>query len=594
MWLSLLLLILLLVIAFSQSTQGLFSALIMAVLTICCAAAALGTYEWVAIHWLAPYWKPGYALPISLGVTFGLPLLLLRLVFDQLIRRSSLLPAWVDRIGGGACGFVTALTMVGILAICVQMVPFGGPILGHSRVAVADSQSTNRPNATPPDPDAKERELLPILSPDRFALAVAWVLSDGTFSGKHSFHKHNPDLVQTVGWVGATHAEVSRYAPPKSISVVGTRPLQFVYRMIPSDPRRDDPPTYEPESPKKDNYKFRMVQVQLRDPARDKRKSHIFTLRQFRLVGQVGGSEAYVQYHPIAIQQEDANDPTNRHVRYERKRGSFWPVVDEIYAPRSDDNRVEIVFELPTGFKPAFLEYKRESRARLSFEESLPAPQASANAGAHGPAAASPRAGNGADSRRGGKVRGVEATRGQSRFSDELPMTMRSYRRIQNVAISRGALADGHLVGVVDEQEGGRNPPVSKFDVPRDKRLLQLSSRRLKAGSTLGRALSQAVTTLQNYYVEDTNGRRYKIVGKYAIADARGRKYIEIQYFSHGAGTIGGVGKFSRINERNMKDDDEFVLLFLVDPGAHITSFSTGGAATRRDDLVGENLIAPP
>ena len=173
-------------------------------------------------------------------------------------------------------------------------------------------------------------------------------------------------------------------------------------------------------------------------------------------------------------------------------------------------------------------------------------------------------------------------------------MTMRSYRRLQNAAISRGALADGHLVGVVAEQEAGTDPMVSKFDVPTDKRLLQLSSRRLKAGSTLGRALEQAVTTLQNYYVEDTNGRRYKILGKYAIADARGRKYIEIQYFSHGAGTTGGVGKFSRINERDLKDDDEFVLLFLVDPGAHITSFSTGGAATRRDDLVGENLIAPP
>ncbi len=36
-----------------------------------------------------------------------------------------------------------------------------------------------------------------------------------------------------------------------------------------------------------------------------------------------------------------------------------------------------------------------------------------------------------------------------------------------------------------------------------------------------------------------------------------------------------------------------FALLFLVDPGARITAFSTGGDSTRRDDLTGENLVAP-
>ena len=109
MWLSLVLAGLVIAIAITQGTQGLYSAFVMTVLTVCCAAAAFGTYEWVAIHWLAPYWKPDYALPISLGVVFGVPLVLLRLLFDRVIRRACLLPAWVDRVGAGSDRFTPGL-----------------------------------------------------------------------------------------------------------------------------------------------------------------------------------------------------------------------------------------------------------------------------------------------------------------------------------------------------------------------------------------------------------------------------------------------------------------------------------------------------
>ncbi|MCH8182019.1 MAG: hypothetical protein IID55_02430, partial [Proteobacteria bacterium] len=54
MWLTLILMALLLGITLRQSMQGFFSALILAVLSICCAAGALGNYEWVAVNWVAP------------------------------------------------------------------------------------------------------------------------------------------------------------------------------------------------------------------------------------------------------------------------------------------------------------------------------------------------------------------------------------------------------------------------------------------------------------------------------------------------------------------------------------------------------------
>jgi len=182
---------------------------------------------------------------------------------------------------------------------------------------------------------------------------------------------------------------------------------------------------------------------------------------------------------------------------------------------------------------------------------------------------------------------------GKSSFGDRMPMEMKSYRQLQNAEIASGALVDGHLVGEVDQQASGTDNAVTKFAVPADKRLLQLNTGFLQARSGLGRAVSFAVGTVQNYFVTAEGGNPYQLVGKYAIAEVDGTKTIEVQYFSNQAGSIGGVGKFDKIKDADLKGDYQLVLLFLVDPGIRITSFSTGGDATRADDLTAENLVAP-
>ena len=96
---SVLFLLLVLGVAFRQATLGLFSAIIMAVLTVCCAAAALGSFEWVAVNFLAVYWKRDFAYSIALAGTFGVPLVILRLVLDKVITRACPTPGLVDRIG---------------------------------------------------------------------------------------------------------------------------------------------------------------------------------------------------------------------------------------------------------------------------------------------------------------------------------------------------------------------------------------------------------------------------------------------------------------------------------------------------------------
>ena len=111
MWLSIIFLAAIVVVAMKVSAQGLFGAFIMLVLSICCLGVSFGLYEWLAATLIAPNWKPDYALPIALGVLFGIPLVILRILFDRLIRRACLLPNLVDKIGGWVFGSLTAVIL---------------------------------------------------------------------------------------------------------------------------------------------------------------------------------------------------------------------------------------------------------------------------------------------------------------------------------------------------------------------------------------------------------------------------------------------------------------------------------------------------
>ncbi|MGD2111488.1 MAG: hypothetical protein PVI86_19095 [Phycisphaerae bacterium] len=621
MFLSLLLLALTIGILVRQSQQGLFSAFLMTVLTLCCAATAIGSYEWVTNQWvLTVYpekWNHSYCLPGVLAALFAVPLIILRLIFDRLIRRACFLPGLIDRVGAGVCGFITAMVTTGIVALAIQMLPFqNGSIIGYSRIDVVELTGPGSAGKQPPDYNTDESELLH--RPDRFATFVCSFLLRGILAADEDFLEHNPDLVRTIGWAGAAHREVSRYAQPGSISIVDTASLDFVYTYKPPVTRpQPKPAEYLPESPKVGQ--FRMLRVKLQNKARDERRSHVFTLRQFRLVGREDGEDGPLrQYFPIAIQQSDASDPVNRHIRYEVSPGGNAPVIDKRFSPRDGNNdEVEIVFDLPNRFKPHFLEYKREARVKVSFdrpraaarrpEQPSPTPAASpavatgpATTPTTTPAPPSSTPGTGRPPRRPpatsdvGRARGVVAEGTTARFTDELPMPMRAYQAQQSPEISQGVITRGHLIGEVAQQATGTDPAVTHFMVPPDKRLLHLDAVRVKALSVYGRAMNRALTTIQNYYVEDSNGKQYTLTGKYAVGSVRNRQWIEVQYFAEQAGRIGGLGGFQRLRERTLTDDDQYTLLFLVDPGVTIVAFSTGGsAANRRDDLSADNIVAP-
>lgn len=616
---SLIVVVLLLALAFFQSTQGLFSALLMTVFSMCCAALAVGGYEWVAIHYLAPHWRPDYSFAIALAALFGVPLIIFRMAADKLVRRSCLIHSMLDRVGGGFCGLITGYTVMGILTLAVQNIPFGGSIMGFERIVRTPLQDLrDDPDLKPPPPDVAERNLW--LNPDRFVVGLASILSSGIFSGERSFGYENPDHVQHLGWINAVPETVPRFAPPGSISIVRTESVPTVFTVTPGG--RNATAVYDDDNGRpRPGHHFQMIRVRLHREARGELRSHIFTPRQFRLVGQPGGEGPMKQYHAIAIQQSDATEVINRHIRYTVKRGQNWALVDEPVVPRADNNgEVEIVFELPAGFVPAFLEYKHGARvtvtlaateetddsasrdtgtkdARLAAEKSSSsqsaAPSSASDEAAPERSPRSERKKTVDDSGRGGNVRGVTTLVGDSFFGNALPLELKEYQDLNNLTTKRRKMDNGHLVADVQKQAEGTDRLIKSFDVPHDKRLLQLNMTRLHTRSGIGKALARAAQIAQNYFVEDDNGNQYLIVGKYAIANVDGKRLLEVQYFPNQVGTVGGLGKFKKIKDRHLKKDYELVLLFLVDPGATVTSFSSGGSALRRDDLRRENLVAP-
>ncbi|MCO6436476.1 MAG: CvpA family protein [Phycisphaerae bacterium] len=613
---SAIIVVLIFAVTLFQANQGMFSALLMAVFAICSAALSLGTYEWVAQHWVAPYLLPDYAYAISAALLFGVPLSILHTVAAQLIRRSPLLLGMIDRIGGGICGLVTGLIVTGMLAFCLQNLPFDGSIIGFERIPLPSKEKAE--GGPEPKPPAVTAQSEIWLTPDRFAVGVGALMSAGVFSGDRLLAVDEPDLVTASGWVNAAHREVSRYAPPGSISIVRNEPVSFVYDYTPPQRvgRTEEPAKFEAKPPEP-GHEFHAIRVRLSNEARDQRRSHVFTLRQFRLVGTDTSTDTPVQYFPIGIQQEDASQTMNRHIRTRQTRWGMWTVVNDPMEPRNDvPNEVEVLFEVPAGFRPTFLEYKRGARAPVSFSKASSGPKPGvetapeAPTGSAAPSEGASSAGDTGtpegDSRRrrrttdasessttGGRVRGATAIEAAAFFSEDLPFPIKSYRSVKDLDVSRGKLVQGVVFGDVAAQESGNDREISRFNVPSDKRLLQLPTERLRARSGLGRALESVTSTVQNFTVEDDRGNRYEMVGKYAIADVNGKRYFEIQYFPEVRGSIGGIGPFQEIQDSHLTGDYQLVLLFLVDPGVKITAFSTGGSASRREDLSGENIVAP-
>ncbi len=637
MWLSLILFALFLATAYFLTIQGMFSAMIMFVLTSLSLAIAFNSFEYVALNWLSG-WQPDLAVPIAFAGTFLVPLIAMRAIFDALIRRMVMIPIIADRIGGAVFGILTGLLIVGSLALAIQMIPIGGRFLGYQRVVMFEDPKPREDE----DPAVlrgrieeehkkiaklgdrtKEHELW--LTPDRFTVGYANMLSRQIFSGTHDFDETHPDLVQSLGWNQATEFDTLHFAPPGSVEVRDVRRIDYVFERTNSR-TGSEPPRYEPIQPERGSYYA--ITLAISQEARDRDGKRRLMLRQMILVGKEGGR--LVQYHPIAI--VDATQP-DKHVKIIANDGFYGairkPAADILFQVDDGNDTIEVVFELPDvpdKFKPAYLVYKQGARAAVKFP-------GRDGAGGSESAAARPAAGSpeprpresgtndlapsndppaqptrtGADAGSGddgggrakppGRIGGGRVIVQGTHYGDDLPVLMTAYRGRDEEVGSSQTLVQGHLVGdVADQGEKREGQSVARFKVPSDKRLLHLNIQNLRARSGLGKAISQTIKTLQNFRVIDEKGATYTPVGKYASANVNGTDIVEIMYFPEYAASGGrGTHPFDKIQDRHLSGDDyQLVYLFLVEPGAKIVEFKTGTAAAPAEDLRGAVPDAPP
>jgi hypothetical protein len=163
--------------------QGIFSALIMAVLCIVSAIVALNYFEVLSVY-LQNLGLGAYGpQAICLMGLFAVCLLILRLLTDQLIKGNMNFPLLVDRIGAGVFGMIAGLIITGMIAIGFQLLPLPPKILGFTRCP-----DLNNPQ--------NESSLLP--KGDNLAVGLIQLVSQYGFAGRNNFGHTHPEFLREI------------------------------------------------------------------------------------------------------------------------------------------------------------------------------------------------------------------------------------------------------------------------------------------------------------------------------------------------------------------------------------------------------------
>lgn len=355
MFLNIIVTLMILGIAFYQAIHGLFSAMIMAILTILGAVIAFSYYDSLG------GWAAGrlyeYAHPVSLLALFVIPLLVVRELFDRFLGGNVLLGVWADRIAGGAMGLVVALVIVGMLTISVQLLPMKAAIFDYE----------------PYDSTLMEKDGGPIRLAGRFTLGLVGRLSDGALKpivGEASFDSRHDDLL--------LEAYCARSRPMGGRA--GTKPdaleVDRAFVLSPDQPGMtallDSVPVYRQPLLDVEESKVMVVRVKVNESARSERKGDSWfrlPATHFRLVTKSGRGFYPVGYLTFAGiwrlngAQTDARIAKVGEIMVARPGGPTKLTVDWVY-------------RLPRAEEPDYVVFRRTAMAPvMAAAEGTPPPQ---------------------------------------------------------------------------------------------------------------------------------------------------------------------------------------------------------------------------
>jgi hypothetical protein len=542
MWLNLLVLLMLVLITFFQSLQGLFAAMILLVLSVIGSVVAFGFYE--DLHkGLIAQWLPAEGQAVSLMVLFLVTLLVLRIVLDTAIKGNVLLPHRVNQIGGGVLGFFAAMVMTGTALTAIQMLPFDQKVLGFARHEMAGTRlATNGV----------------WFGVDRFAVGLAGTILNGSLSAKTprsgTFEDVHPDLLADLD--ARRSAGVPAGSKPNAVSLA----IEQVW--APDKVMAADGKTpINPESAKK----FLAVRATLGGEL-----PMAFTPLQMRMVAVRANR---VEQYALKAASTDTEVPVE-----------MQPL--DKYVPSA--GTMNLVFEIPNNATPWYVTFNSEGMGEVTEsqlkEQAAPALSSPAATTPDEPkkdekpaAAARPTVRNPA-----GRTHGADVA-DEPYVSEDWPLGISAANNevAGSVELVGSRLKDGHIVLPMSRTSKAKIVGfVSRFDVPKGMKLVQVPLHRVSAGSLMGQAIDFAVRTLQQQWaLLDDAGGQYLPVGAVAIASVGGEELLEIQYHSNQENLISGhtLTKWRRISDADLKNPDaKLFFLYAVPPGKHIITFDTG------------------
>jgi hypothetical protein len=590
--------------------QGLFSAVIMLFEAVVACMLAFGFYEPVNGLWSSSEAMRGIGPSLSLMLIFLVSLAAMRIATDKLVPDAVHFPMQLDRAAGGVCGFFTGMILVGTALVAIQMLPFESSVLGFDRLEV--------------DREGVPTQKSLLLKPDGFTVGLAGFLSDGRFGGGNPFGEAKPDFLMDLYAVRAgPQREAGLDVPPTCLSVKGywsTDKMNIVKQnAIGFDLKR----SFEANEPTALN-KFLVCRVQLDVSAAcpaDKGEIR-FRVPQFRVVGPPPAAEGQPSARAEIYMACGMSDLyTHKEYKWSEikpdqpdKLVRFSPRTDFLLSPSAakviqkdsgSKYQFDVVFEVPTDFEPWYIEFKRGARAELTKKlemEKSPGSVVSADSGdtkaAEKPTKEEKAEGGGKPAKEEKKVEVGAAPAGKTHVADaikertgvtsEVPVVLNAHDKILLKFLHRGqVIAAGHFYVQVPEKEVPPALRVKEFEVPGDKRMVQVGAEQNMPENVLATALNYAAKVTSQPKITTTDGRDYFAVGVYSAAMVGGKMVIEIQYWPDAEVPERCLKEPKKLTASVMKAaspaERKFGYLFLVDPGVEIASFSASGKGKGQD-----------
>ncbi len=583
-------------IAFFQTIQGTFSALIMLVLTILSAAVAVNFYAPISHGYLLEY-IPDYADPAALAVLFTVTLVVLRSLADNFIRTNIVIWQWPDRVLAGAISIPVSLILVGVATIGFQMLPFDGQVLLFNRWV--------------PDNDGRlvRSGIFPYA--DDFTNKILGSFSDGCLQSDLKFGTVHPDWAGEISAQRIAVQKESKHAIPPGlakVTLVWKREGPLLIKEYDLEGS-----SYRGASKKKvtvkDNNRlpangniYLATRIQLDQKAADGDGYHRFSWGQIRLVGFQGSDRTTpINYYAVGVRDPDFPAEFN----YMRVKVKEPPPSSDDEAepdirdyglvsrqPAKGSMSFDVVFEVPENFTPWFLEYKRWSRSpmpKISDKDPDKGKAAPVKAAEEKKSVGEAGAGMHVD---------FQIDSARTAFTNELPFKLTSAGAGKvgpaDAEISSNKYVKGRVYGKVggsdaealDGRSGGRIATVDGFEVPKDKRLLRMECRFEKAQTQFLQKIFGSVQNVLQKKAIDKKGGAHLPVGQYVMVDeGNSVQKVELIYDPE-AESSGRLEPFREIQLGQLDGKSARVgFLFLVDPGTEMDRFEVGGQPFQAQSL---------